>query len=187
MPRDAGTLEGHGILALPPKREESVRDAKAADRPAWTSAPDPRPETAAPPADLRPLKLEAVADAEGRQLWNAPMDRHHCLGYRRPFGARVRHFVTDRQGRRLGCLLSGAAAKALPCRDRWIGWSDRVRDRRRHLMVVNSRFLVFPWVVSKNLASPVPGMAARRSRRRAPGWPRAGTTPTGRPGGAGGT
>ncbi len=101
------------------------------------------------------------------------MDRHHCLGYRRPFGARVRHFVTDRQGRRLGCLLSGAAAKALPCRDRWVGWSDRVRDRRRHLMVVNSRFLVFPWVVSKNLASPVPGMAARRladGRERLHGW-----------------
>ena len=173
MPRHAGTLEGYGILRLPPRREESVRDAGAADRPAWTSAPDPGPETAAPPAELRPLKLEAVADAEGRHLWNAFVDRHHHLGYRRPFGAHVRHFVTDRQGRRLGCLLSGAAAKSLPCGDRWIGWSDRVRGRRRHLMVVNSRFLVFPWVVSKNLASPVPGMAARRlpdGRERLHGW-----------------
>ncbi len=101
------------------------------------------------------------------------MDRHHCLGYRRPFGAHVRHFVTDRDGRRPGCLLFEAAAKALPCRDRWTGWSDRVRGRRRHLMVVDSRHLVFPWVLSKNLASSVPAMAARRladDRERRHGW-----------------
>ena len=167
------TPGGHGILRLPPRREECVRDAKAADRPAWTSAPDPGPEIAAPLAELRPLRVEPVTDAEGRQLWNAPVDRHHHLGHRRPFGAHVRHFVTDRDGRRLGCLLSGAARRALPCRDRWIGWSDRVRDRRRHLMVVNSRYPVFPWVRSKFLASPVPGMAARRladGRERLHGW-----------------
>ena len=147
-----------------------MRDA---DRPAWTPASDPQPEIAAPLAELRPLKLEAVADAEGRQLWNALVDRHHYLGYRRPFGAHVRYFVTDRDGRRLGCPPCGAARRALPCRDRWIGWSDRVRDRRRHLMVVNSRFLVFPWVRSKNLASSVLAMAARRladDRERIHGW-----------------
>ena len=173
MPRHAGTLEGHGIPTLPPKREDSVRDMRDADRPAWTSAPDPQPEIAAPLAELRPLKLEPVTDTEGRQLWNAFVDRHHYLGYRRPFGAHVRYFVTDRQGRRLGCLPCGAARRALPCRDRWIGWSDRVRDRRRHLMVVNSRFLVFPWVRSKNLASSVLAMAARRladDRERIHGW-----------------
>jgi len=173
-----GALESHGILTLPPKREDSIRDMRDADRPAAISAPDPRPEIAAPLAELRPLRVEPVTDAEDRQLWNASVDRHHYLGYRRPFRAHVRYFVTDRQGRRLGCLLSGAARRALPCRDRWIGWSDRVRDRNRHLMVVNPRYPVFPWVVpknlaSKNLASPVPGMAAWRladDRERIHGW-----------------
>ena len=156
------TLESHGILKLPPKREDSVRDMKAVDAPAWTSASDPQPEIAAPLADLRPLRVEPVTDTEGRQLWNAFVDRHHYLGYRRPFGAHVRYFVTDRDGRRLGCMLFEAATKTLPCRDRWIGWNARTRDRRRHLMVVNSRFLVFPWVVSRNLASSVLAMATRR-------------------------
>ena len=156
------TLESHGILKLPPKREDSVRDMKAVDAPAWTSASDPQPEIAAPLADLRPLRVEPVTDTEGRQLWNAFVDRHHYLGYRRPFGAHVRYFVTDRDGRRLGCMLFEAATKTLPCRDRWIGWTSRARDRRRHLMVVNSRFLVFPWVVSRNLASSVLAMATRR-------------------------
>ena len=156
------TLESHGILKLPPVREDSVRDMKAVDAPAWTSASDPQPEIAAPLADLRPLCVEPVTDTEGRQLWNAFVDRHHYLGYRRPFGAHVRYFVTDREGRRLGCLLFEATTKTLPCRDRWIGWSARTRDRRRHLMAVNSRFLVFPWVVSKNLASAALAMATRR-------------------------
>lgn len=156
------TLESHGILKLPPKREDSVRDMKAVDAPAWTSASDPQPGIAAPLADLRPLRVEPVTDTEGRQLWNAFVDRHHYLGYRRPFGAHVRYFVTDREGRRLGCLLFEATTKTLPCRDRWIGWNARTRDRRRHLMAVNSRFLVFPWVVSKNLASAALAMATRR-------------------------
>ena len=40
-----------------------------------------------------------------------------------------------------------------PAGDRWIGWHGRVRDRNRHLLVVNSRYLLFPWVTVKNLAS----------------------------------
>ncbi len=156
------TLESHGILKLPARREESVRDMRAADRPAWTSASDPQPEIAAPLSELRPLDLEPVTDTEGRQLWNALVDRHHYLGYRRPFGAHVRYLLTDRDGRRLGCLLFEAVTKTLPARDRWIGWSDRVRDRNRHLMVVNSRFLVFPWVRSRFLASSALALAARR-------------------------
>ena len=156
------TLESHGILKLPPKRENSVRDMRAADAPAWTSASDPQPEIAAPLADLRPLRVEPVTDAEGRRLWNALVDRHHCPGHRRPFGAHIRCFVLDRRGRRLGCLLFEAATKTLPCRDRWIGWSGRTRDRRRHLLLVNSRFLIFPWVRVRFLASSALAAAARR-------------------------
>ena len=98
----------------------------------------------------------------GRQLWNAFVDRHHYLGYKRPFRAHIRYFVSDREGRKLGCLLFEAATKTLPCRDRWIGWSDRARGRKRQLLVVNSRFLVLPWVRSKNFASSALAMATRR-------------------------
>ena len=154
------TLEGHGILTLPPKRLTKVRDMTSG--PVWTSASDRRPELRAELSELRPLRLEPVTDRDGRQLWNAFVDRHHYLGYRRPFGAHLRYFVADREARRLGCVLFEAATKTLPCRDRWIGWNDRARGRRRHLLVVNSRFLVFPWVRSKNLASSALAMATRR-------------------------
>ena len=124
---------------------------RAAGRPAWTSASDPQPEVAARLRDLRPLGLEPVTDTEGRRLWNAPVDRHHHLGYRRPFGAHVRYLLTDRDGRRLGCLLFEAVRRTLPC-----------RDRNRHLMVVNPRYPVFPWVRSKFLASPALALAVRQ-------------------------
>ena len=163
------TLESHDILKLPPKREEKVRAMKDADRPVWTSASDPQPEIAVSLADLQPLTLEPVTDTEDRQLWNAFVDRHHYLGYRRPFGAHIRYFVTDRHGRRLGCLLFEAVTKQLLCRDGWVGWSDRVRDRNRHLMVVNSRYLIFPWVRVAHLASSV---LAKATRRLADDWER---------------
>ena len=105
------TLERHGILTLPPVRQDSVRDMACA--PVWTSACDPQPQIVAPLCELRPLRVEPVTDTEGRQLWNAFVDRHHYLGYKRPFGAHVRYFVTDRQGRKLGCVLFEAATKTL--------------------------------------------------------------------------
>ena len=191
------TLESHGILTLPPKREDHVRDMMSA--PAWTSASDPQPAIVAPLSELRPLRVEPVTDSEGRQLWSALVDRHHYLGYRRPFGAHVLYFVTDRDGRRLGCLLFDAVTKRLPCRDRWIGWKGRTRDRRRHLMVVNSRFLVFSWVRSKYLASSALALATRRLAddwERLHGWrpvlcetfvdarPASGPRATGRPTGS---
>ncbi len=154
------TLERCGILTLPPLREDHVRDMTCP--PAWTSASDPQPEIVAPLSELCPLRVEPVTDTEGRQLWNAFVDRYHYLGYKRPYGAHVRYFVTDRQGRKLGCILFEATTKTLPCRDRWIGWTNRRRDSKRHLMTVNSRYLVFPWVVSKNLASSALAMATRR-------------------------
>lgn len=153
-------LEQHGILALPGKKQNMVR--RSSEKPVWTPASDPQPVIAEPLSALQPLRLELVTSTDERQLWNAFVDRHHYLGYRRPFGAHIRYFLLDRHGRKLGCLLFEAATKSLPCRDRWIGWSDRVRDRNRHLVVVNARYLVFPWVESKNLASCGLSMAMRQ-------------------------
>ena len=82
-------LERHGILRLPEKRQNMVR--ANSNKPVWGSASDPAPPVSAPLKELQPLGLEVVTDTEGRQLWNAFVDRHHYLGYRRPFGAHIRY------------------------------------------------------------------------------------------------
>ena len=56
----------------------------------------------------------------------------------------------------------GAAAWKTAPRERFIGWNDRQRQNKLNLIVNNSRFLVLPWVSSKNLASRILGGIAKR-------------------------
>jgi hypothetical protein len=110
---------------------------------------------------LGSVKLQAVFESDEKSLWNEYVERYHPLGCKRPFGYRMRYFIESGKGR-LGCLLIEGAAKALGARDRWIGWSDRVRIRNLAWLVGNSRYLIFPWVSVKNLASHVLALLARR-------------------------
>ncbi len=88
------------------------------------------------------------------------MDRYHYIGYKKPFGYRIRYFI--RSGDTLlGCLLFSGAAKAIRCRDQWIGWTPEQRLQNLPWIINNSRFLIFPWVKVKNLASHVLGKANR--------------------------
>jgi len=114
--------------------------------------------------DFEPIELEAVEQRRQVELWNQYVGRYHYLGYQRPFGAHQRYFIVSRKAEalRLGCLLFAASAWAVGVRDEWIGWSARARTERLNWVVNNSRFLIFPWVQVKNLASRALGLAARQ-------------------------
>ena len=47
-------------------------------------------------------------------------------------------------------------------RDKWIGWTLDDRKKRLNLIVNNSRFLIFPWVHIRNLASKALSLAAHQ-------------------------
>ena len=152
-------LEAAGILSLPAKRSTGGGARRPIGR---TAASEPQPAIEGPLAGLEPLSLQLAAGEEEKAAWNELVDRHHFLGCPRPFGPHLRWFLLDRRGRRLGCLLFEAAARELPARDAWIGWDGRDRERRLHLAVSNSRFLILPWVRVPNLASRALSMAVRR-------------------------
>ena len=59
----------------------------------------------------------------------------------------------------------GAAAWAVAPRDQFIGWTPEQRIRRLHFIANNARFLILPWVASRNLASRILGAAARQLPR----------------------
>jgi len=61
-----------------------------------------------------------------------------------------------------GCMLFAFAVNTLGCRDLWIGWSDKQREKHLPLVVNNTRFLIFPWVQVENLASKALSLAAKR-------------------------
>jgi hypothetical protein len=62
----------------------------------------------------------------------------------------------------LGCMMFSPSAWALEDRDKWIGWTKDDRSQRLVYVVNNSRFLLFPWIRIRNLASYALGQAVRR-------------------------
>ena len=155
-------LERRGILQLPPQRGRGRGPQRPLQLDRRTA---PQAAVLEPLAALQPLQLQAVTAPREAQLWNHWVQRYHPLGYRQPIGTHLRYYVLDGRGRTLGCLLFDFATKSLPCRDRWIGWEGQAFRKRLHLVVRNSRYLLFPWVQVSNLASKVLGLAARQLPR----------------------
>jgi hypothetical protein len=147
----------------------------------WLTAPQPKqrrtplanlaPEATASPNVLtgpldqyRPIQLQVIQAADQRRLFRAYLDRYHYLGYRAPYGAQLRYWVRPAQPELppLAALLFTSAAWRMAPRDRWIGWSDSLRQRNLCLIVNHSRFLIFPWVQVPHLASHILARAARQ-------------------------
>lgn len=154
-------LEAQGVLRLPDLRK-TIPGKKTIIPGVLTDAESTLAGTV---SQFDPIHLVTVRKPEEIRLWNEYVDRYHVLGYKRPFGAHQRYFIvsqTDSEYRRLGCLLFAASAWALADRDRWIDWSEADRSQRLHLIVNNTRFLIFPWVTIKNLASKALSLAIKR-------------------------
>ena len=157
-------LELAGVLKLPPKREGNRRPGP---RPPIAPTPRsaPRPPLHDPLRELTPLRLRLAEGRDERGLFNEFVERYHYLGYRQPRGPHLRYFLLDRHGRRLGCLLFSQATHTLHCRDAWVGWQPGTYKKHLHLVVSQPRFLLFPWVRVKNLASHALARAARQLPR----------------------
>ncbi len=156
-------LELQGDLQLPPKQKkastERVRGAKHTMR---TAEPDNK--LVGKLSEVGPVELQIVAGGEEVKLWNEYLDRHHYLGYSKPFGCTLRYFIVSGKGL-LGCVLLAGAAKAIKVRDEWIGWSRLRRQQNLPWVINNTRLLIFPWVEIPHLASHVLGQLARRVRQ----------------------
>ena len=94
-------------------------------------------------------------------MWNEYIDRYHYLGHTPLPGAQLRYFARW-EDRILALLGFGAPAWKTAPRDRFIGWRPSERERNLQLIVNNARFLILPWVQSKNLASKLLALASRQ-------------------------
>ncbi|MGD8702731.1 MAG: DUF4338 domain-containing protein, partial [Desulfosarcina sp.] len=145
-------LDAKGIVKLPPCKLKYARRFESAiqrsDRTRFRSIVSSQLK------ELLPITLHRVEGVDQRRLWSEYMDRYHYLGYRIPFGAQLKYFIQARLDQaRLGCLQFSSPAWRMAARDRWIGWSDNQRKQNLQRIICNSRFLIFPWVQVKNLAS----------------------------------
>jgi len=148
-------MEKDGLIQLPP----STRTKQAVKRIDFTSATDPQAPVICPVNQLPQLHLEKVTKATSA-LWNEYIQRYHYLGHSPLPGAQQRYFITI--GEQVIALTGfGAAAWQTAPRDQFIGWNHEQRKANLHLIVNNARFLILPWIQSKNLASKILSLTAR--------------------------
>lgn len=117
--------------------------------------------------DFQPIKLVAIdsGDRVASKTWNDLLDRYHYLGSGPLCGAQLRYMIHSEAHGWIGGLAFSAAAWRVQARDRWIGWSDEIRETNLSRVVANSRFLILPHWRVPHLASHVLGLAMKRLRR----------------------
>jgi len=146
--------DGHIILPAPIKPCNNGKRG-----PKRTLLAEPQPETRKK-AEEYELQIDLVGK-DNSSLWNEYIDRYHYLGYSPLPGAQLRYFV--KSGNQVLALLGfGAAAWKTAPRDNYIGWDAETRKKNLHLIVNNARFLILPWVRSKNLGSKILSMVSKR-------------------------
>ena len=111
-------------------------------------------------SQIKPFKYEQVRRTPAEKLFNSLIEHYHYLGYCHPVGEQLKYIVYW-QKRPIACLSWSSAPRHIGCRDRHIGWSQRLRKERIHLLAYNSRFLILPWVRVKYLASHILARMAR--------------------------
>jgi hypothetical protein len=155
-------LEKAGELVLPPKREQYTAGGRVAMKPITLSErTDPIEEIVGELSEFDAIKVEPIFGKAEITLWKEYIERYHPEKYAKPMGSNLRYFIKCGD-KVLGCILFSAAAWALEDRDNWIGWGQEDRSLRLTYVLNNSRFLLFPWVKVRNLASCALGQAVRR-------------------------
>jgi len=142
-------MERDGLISLPPPQK---RNGNGRIRPRLTKASNPREPITLPAGRLGELFFCPVENRKDSSLWNELIERYHYMGYKPLPGDQIRYLVFSGSNL-LAALGFGAAAWKIAPRDQFIGWSQEQRIRNLHLIINNARFLLLPWVTSKNLAS----------------------------------
>ena len=150
-------LHREGLLQLPPPRNRKGGSSRI-EHTFWSA---PQPPLSRPVQELPGVHLEPVLSRPDSALWNEYIDRYHYLGHPPLPGAQLRDFARW-EDRILALLGFGAPAWKTAPRDRFIGWRPSERERNLQLIVNNARFLILPWVQSKNLASKLLALASRQ-------------------------
>jgi hypothetical protein len=152
-------LHREGLIELPPVRRVNPNPLlERRRRPIVSIETQP---IDAPLAEIGPLEFRQVRRTPAEKLFNSLLEQYHYLGYSQPVGEHLKYLVYA-DSRPIACLAFSSAPRHLGSRDRFIGWSAEARLKNIRLLAYNTRFLVFPWVKVKHLASHLLSRIARR-------------------------
>lgn len=151
-------MERDGLITLPPSQNPNNNKRTG---PVFTSASDPCFPVSLPAGELGELLFHQVQIRKDSLLWNELIERYHYLKYTPLPGAQIRYLIYGKSYL-LACLGFGAAAWTVAPRDKFIGWTSQQRQQNLHLIVNNARFLILPWITSRNLASRILAAVAKQ-------------------------
>jgi Domain of unknown function (DUF4338)/DDE_Tnp_1-associated/Transposase DDE domain len=109
---------------------------------------------------LRNLTI-SLTTREEIPRWDALMKEYHYLGLHRMPGERLR-YIASSEGTWLALIGWSSAALKCAVRDDYIGWRTQEKLKRLTYVVNNVRFLILPWIATKNLASRILSLNTRR-------------------------
>ena len=149
-------MEKDGLIELPPsRRKKAPRYRRRLSEISATG------EALTQSVETLNLQLHLIANPSESRRWNEYVGCYHYLGFKPLPGAQLRYYVTHEE-QWIAVLGFGAAAWQCAPRDQFIGWSHDQRKANLHRVINNARYLIFPWVKSKNLASKVLSMVSKR-------------------------
>jgi len=149
-------LHQNNIIQLPPPRRNPFVKSKII----FTACTDSKQPITDNAGKLKPICFQLVSDYKQLKLWKEYIERYHYLGYKVIVGPQLKYFVTS-QRKILACIAFGGAAWSVKPRDSWIGWTNEIRKQNLNLIIDNVRFLILPWIKSKNLASMILAKASQ--------------------------
>lgn len=153
-------LESEGEITLPPIKARILK-GNGERRVEIPEIVDNAEEITGEIGEFEPIYLEIAWPGEDLKRWRGYVQKYHMLGYKMVFGSRLHYFIKSGDIE-LGCMQFSASSWALEKRDKWIKWQVKDKKERLHLILNNSRYLIFPWVHIKNLASKALSLAAKQ-------------------------
>ena len=155
-------LEVQGLIELPPRGKIPPYHLSLRKKPATIEVDQSPIEGKL--SDLRPIELFQVRRTPLEKLYNSLIEQYHYLRYKQPVGEHLEYLAYSKS-RPLACLGWCSAPRHIGCRDRYLGWTQEQRAKNLCRIVINTRFLVLPWVKVPHLASHLLGLMARRISR----------------------
>lgn len=153
------TLHRAGVITLPACKRPSTSHLRQR-----TSPPALLLDTSSVVAslrELRPVTIVRVTRTPSAHLYRSLIHQYHYLGFATPVGEHL-EYVAFSAGRPVACMGWCSAPRHIGARDRYLRWTKEERMANLHKIVINTRFLILPWVRVPHLASHLLGLMARR-------------------------
>lgn len=158
-------MHERGLIKLPPPRTRSHNESRAKQIALLKKRAKPRAqEPIVKRVDqLDSLQIEILtrADRKRSEQWRHYLIAYHYLGWTPVVGSQMRYWISA-GGQLLALVSFGSASWKVGCRDEWIGWDAEGREQGLPWIINNTRYLILPWVKSKNLASAILGALSKR-------------------------